>query len=63
MGHKLSRFIAVDELLRHRGIHAPEIIAEDAHEGFVLLEDMGDTTSAAHRGLVYAGNAPCKERR
>jgi N-acetylmuramate 1-kinase len=44
MGHKLSRFIAVGELLHHRGIHAPEIIAEDEHEGFVLLEDMGDTT-------------------
>ena len=27
MGHKLSAFIKVDELLRNRGIHAPEIIA------------------------------------
>lgn len=44
MGHKLSRFIAVDELLCASGIRAPEIIAADEREGFVLLEDMGDTT-------------------
>ena len=54
MGHKLSRFIAVDGLLRERGIRAPEIIAVDAHEGFVLLEDFGDTT--VHAAADHGGD-------
>lgn len=44
MGHKLSSFIKVDTLLRKKGIHVPEIIAVDEKEGFLLLEDLGDTT-------------------
>lgn len=54
MGHKLSAFIKVDELLRNRGIHAPEIIAEDAREGFVLLEDFGD--SSVHAAVDRGGD-------
>jgi aminoglycoside/choline kinase family phosphotransferase len=55
MGHKLSAFIKVDELLRHKGIHAPEIIAEDEHEGFILLEDFGD--NSVHHALDHGGDA------
>lgn len=52
MGHKLSAFIRIDEWLRHYGIHAPEIVAEDEHEGYVLLEDFGDVSvhAALERG-------------
>ncbi len=55
MGHKLSAFIKVNELLRHKNIHAPEIIAEDEHEGFILLEDFGDTS--VHHALDHGGEA------
>jgi aminoglycoside/choline kinase family phosphotransferase len=52
MGHKLSAFIKINEFLHRHGIHAPEIIAEDGYEGYVLLEDLGDTTvhAAMERG-------------
>lgn len=44
MGHKLSAFIRINALLHGKGIHVPEIYAADEREGFVLLEDMGDTS-------------------
>ncbi|HVG81162.1 MAG TPA: phosphotransferase [Methylomirabilota bacterium] len=37
-------FLAVDRLLRAHGLSAPEILAEDAEAGLVLLEDLGDAT-------------------
>ncbi len=37
-------FIHVDRLLRGMGLSAPEIIAEDAEAGLLLLEDLGDNT-------------------
>lgn len=44
MGHKLSAFLKIAKMLHDNGIHTPEILAADEHEGFVLLEDMGDVT-------------------
>ncbi len=35
-------FVKVDKILRNNGLHAPEIVAQDAEGGFLLLEDMGD---------------------
>lgn len=35
-------FIDVTQRLRKAKLHAPEIIAEDLHRGFLLLEDFGD---------------------
>lgn len=37
-------FIRVNQLLRQAGIHAPEILAENAELGFLLLEDLGNLT-------------------
>jgi hypothetical protein len=37
-------FIRVAGLLRAAGIHAPEILAQDAARGFLLLTDLGTTT-------------------
>lgn len=37
-------FIGIDRLLRAHGLSAPEILAEDAEAGLVLLEDLGDDT-------------------
>jgi len=54
MGHKLSAFIKVDEFLHHHGIHAPEIIAEDEQEGYLLLEDFGDTS--VHAAVEHGGD-------
>jgi len=37
-------FIAVGRHLRRLGLSAPEILAEDAEKGLLLLEDLGDDT-------------------
>ena len=37
-------FIHIDRLLRHMGLSAPEILAEDVQAGLLLLEDLGDST-------------------
>ena len=54
MGHKLSSFLKIDRLLRQHQIHAPEIIAEDEREGFILLEDFGDRS--VHQALDGGGS-------
>jgi len=36
-------FVKIARLLFNAGIHAPEIIAEDHDQGFLLLSDLGDT--------------------
>ncbi len=36
-------FVAVSERLRQAGIRAPEIYAQDLEQGYLLLEDFGDT--------------------
>ena len=40
-------FIKVCNVLRSNGLHAPEILAEDKENGFLLLEDMGDDLYSA----------------
>src|SRR5690606_216327 len=37
-------FLAVGRHLRRLGFSAPEILAEDAERGLLLLEDLGDDT-------------------
>jgi aminoglycoside/choline kinase family phosphotransferase len=45
-GADTRRFAAVAEHLRHRGLAAPQIHAADHAQGFVVLEDFGDTLYA-----------------
>jgi aminoglycoside/choline kinase family phosphotransferase len=40
----VGRYVAVAALLRDLGLSAPEVLAEDREEGFLLLEDFGDDT-------------------
>jgi aminoglycoside/choline kinase family phosphotransferase len=40
----VAPFVAVAALLRDLGFSAPEILAEDRRQGFLLLEDFGDDT-------------------
>ncbi|MBP6677670.1 MAG: tRNA (adenosine(37)-N6)-threonylcarbamoyltransferase complex ATPase subunit type 1 TsaE [Paracoccus sp.] len=35
-------YVALTQYLRHRDLHAPEILAADQAEGLLLLEDLGD---------------------
>ncbi len=42
----LAPFIFIDEHLRRLGFRAPEILARDVANGFLLLEDFGDNTFA-----------------
>lgn len=37
-------FIQVAELLRNAGVHAPEVLAQDLEQGFLLLTDLGKQT-------------------
>jgi aminoglycoside/choline kinase family phosphotransferase len=41
-GEEIAPFVRVAEHLRGLGLSAPAILAEDAAEGFLLLEDLGD---------------------
>ena len=41
-GADCARFVAVAKYLRGKGLSAPEIYADDAAQGFVLIEDLGD---------------------
>lgn len=38
----IRAFVAMDRHLRHLGLSAPEVPAEDLETGFLLLEDLGD---------------------
>jgi aminoglycoside/choline kinase family phosphotransferase len=49
-------FIAVDRILRGLGLSAPEILAEDVTNGFLLLEDFGDGT---YTRLLAGGEDEC----
>ena len=40
----IGPFVAVAGLLRELGLSAPEVLAQDRAEGFLLLEDFGDDT-------------------
>jgi N-acetylmuramate 1-kinase len=40
-------FVRVARLLRDAGVNAPQVIAQDAKRGFLLLTDLGDTTYLA----------------
>jgi N-acetylmuramate 1-kinase len=40
----VGRYVFVATLLRRLGFSAPEVLAEDCREGFLLLEDFGDET-------------------
>ena len=40
-------FVSVGRLLASGGIHVPQILAEDAERGFLLLDDLGRTTYLA----------------
>lgn len=41
-GADCARFVAVAKYLRGKGLSAPEIYADAAAQGFVLMEDLGD---------------------
>lgn len=43
-------FVSVGRLLAGGGIHVPQILAEDAAQGFLLLDDLGHTTYLAALG-------------
>jgi aminoglycoside/choline kinase family phosphotransferase len=45
-GADCARFIAAAQYLRRLGLAAPEIIAADTRQGFVILEDLGDALFA-----------------
>ncbi len=54
-------FLEVRDLLASRGVRVPRLLAESTHDGWLLIEDLGDETLAAHvdahpetRPRVYA---------
>lgn len=49
-----GKFIDIAARLRNGGAHAPEIIASKLEQGFLLLEDLGDTM---YREILHTNNA------
>ncbi len=49
-----ARFIDIARRLRQGGAHAPEILASNLDQGFLLLEDLGDTM---YREILHTNNA------
>src|SRR5690606_12146054 len=52
-------FVKIAKLLLDAGLNAPQILAQDLTNGFLLLSDLGDTTylsqlNAHHNGLSHA---------
>ncbi|MEO3477066.1 phosphotransferase [Phaeobacter sp. CAU 1743] len=41
-GEDIRPFVQIAEYLHEQGVSAPEILAEDAEHGFLLIEDLGD---------------------
>ena len=62
-GADCARFVAVAKYLRSKGLSAPDIYADDAAQGFVLIEDLGDDlfvdalTRGADEKALYAASA------
>jgi len=56
-GEDIRSFAAITDLLRARGLSAPEILARDPAHGFLLLEDLGDALYARQ----CAGNPALQE--
>jgi aminoglycoside/choline kinase family phosphotransferase len=55
-GHRIADFIKIATELTRAALHAPAIVAADPDEGYVLMEDMGDTR------LWDVVNGPAGER-
>lgn len=49
-----SRFVDIAMRLRRGGAHAPEVLASNVEQGFLVLEDLGDTL---YRGILHTNNA------
>ena len=45
-GEDVRPFVSVTQMLRAEGLSAPDIMAEDASAGFLLIEDLGDALFA-----------------
>ena len=45
-GADCGRFVAASNYLRGKGLSAPQVIASDPKQGFVILEDLGDALFA-----------------
>ena len=48
-------FVRIAGMLADAGVHAPEVIAQDLEQGFLLLTDLGTRT---YLQVLNAGNAP-----
>lgn len=51
-GHKMADFIRIGKWLRDNGLNAPDVYEADLEQGYMILEDFGDTSfkKAIERG-------------
>ncbi|PRD44339.1 tRNA (adenosine(37)-N6)-threonylcarbamoyltransferase complex ATPase subunit type 1 TsaE [Phyllobacterium phragmitis] len=56
LAENVFAFVGMDRLLRAKGFHAPEILAEDLDNGLLLIEHMGSN------GVLDAEGRPIAER-
>ena len=48
-------FVAIARALRAHGVQVPEVVAADFGQGFMLLQDFGDTLVARHAHRLRSG--------
>ncbi|MEP6504904.1 MAG: phosphotransferase, partial [Betaproteobacteria bacterium] len=52
----VAAFVRIGALIRDAGLNGPRVLEQDVHQGFLLLDDLGDTQYlAALRGADVAG--------
>lgn len=56
LAESVAPFVAIDRLLRERGFQAPEIVAADLDQGFLLIEHLGS------EGVLDADGRPVPKR-
>jgi N-acetylmuramate 1-kinase len=59
LAEDVSAFVAIDSVLRDRGFSAPEILAADLDQGFVLIEDFGDEAFLSPTGTPVSERLAC----
>jgi len=60
-GEDIRPFVAITRVLRAANLSAPDIIAQDAEHGFLLIEDLGDALFARVMADDPASQAPLYE--
>ncbi|WP_415922452.1 aminoglycoside phosphotransferase family protein [Tateyamaria sp. SN6-1] len=60
-GEDVRPFVAITEMLRDQGLSAPEVLAADTADGFLVIEDLGDDLFAKVVAVDPSAEGPLYE--